>query len=205
MNTATEQAHAGQDHHGHQSDDELRTVNVHVNNQRIFLQPGPYDVPTFKKVAGVPQADDLEELVNCKLKPIADGATIHIKGCEVFISHVKDGGAPEVTNMSFPEDQAAELKLLCPDVSVVNEAGCTYLLLPGLNLPDGCSPASTDTLLCPAPVTATRPACSLRKGCSPRPSETGTRTASASSSTIGTLLVGRLALTSASHRWLQHT
>lgn len=52
--------------------------------------------------------------------------------------------------MTFPEDQVAELKLLCPDVSQVEEAGCTYLLLPGLNLPDGCSPARTDALLCPS-------------------------------------------------------
>lgn len=53
--------------------------------------------------------------------------------------------------MSFPEDQVAELKLLCPDVSEVEEAGCTYLLLPGLNLPDGCIPARTDAILCPTP------------------------------------------------------
>jgi hypothetical protein len=52
--------------------------------------------------------------------------------------------------MSFPEDQVAELKLLCPDVSEVEEAGCKYLLLPGLNLPDECSPARTDALLCPS-------------------------------------------------------
>ena len=41
----------------------------------------------------MPQADDLDELVNCKLKPVADDATVHIEGCEVFISHVKDGGS----------------------------------------------------------------------------------------------------------------
>jgi hypothetical protein len=52
--------------------------------------------------------------------------------------------------MSYPEDQVAELKLLCPDVSQVEEAGCTFLLLPGLNLPDGCRPARTDALLCPS-------------------------------------------------------
>jgi hypothetical protein len=51
--------------------------------------------------------------------------------------------------MSFPEDQVAELKQLCPDVSEYQEAGCTYLLLPGLILPDGCSPERTVALLCP--------------------------------------------------------
>ncbi len=51
--------------------------------------------------------------------------------------------------MSFPEDQIAELKQLCPDAKVYPEAGCTYLLLPGLSLPEGCEPATSDALLCP--------------------------------------------------------
>ena len=68
-------------------------VTTHINNQEVFLQAGRYDVPTFKKLAGVPQADDLDELVECKLRPIPDDATLHIKGCEIFISHVKDGGS----------------------------------------------------------------------------------------------------------------
>lgn len=52
--------------------------------------------------------------------------------------------------MSYPEDQVAELKLLCPGVCEVKEAGCTLYFLPGLILPDGCSPALTDALLCPS-------------------------------------------------------
>jgi hypothetical protein len=52
--------------------------------------------------------------------------------------------------MSFPKDQVEELKLLCPGVSQVEEAGRTYFLLPGLNLPEGCSPSRTDALLCPS-------------------------------------------------------
>ena len=51
--------------------------------------------------------------------------------------------------MRFSEEEVAELKRLCPDVSVVDEAGCSYLLLPGLNLPDGCTPTRTDAILCP--------------------------------------------------------
>lgn len=52
--------------------------------------------------------------------------------------------------MSFSEDQVAELKRLCPDLCEVVEANCSYVLLPGLNLPEGCSPARTDALLCPS-------------------------------------------------------
>jgi hypothetical protein len=52
--------------------------------------------------------------------------------------------------MGFPEDQVAELKLLCPEASEVAEAGLSYLLLPGLNLPEGCSTPRVDALLCPS-------------------------------------------------------
>lgn len=93
MNTTLEATGACREkdlhHHNHRCD----TVEIHVNNDKVTLQPGRYDVATFKKVAGIPQADELEELVNCKLKPVAEDATIHIQGCEVFISHVRDGGA----------------------------------------------------------------------------------------------------------------
>lgn len=93
METGNPEVRAGHDQHGHHDGGHCRTVDIHVNNKNVILQPGRYDVPTFKRVAGVPQADDLDELVNCKLKPVPDNATIHIEGCEVFISHVKDGGA----------------------------------------------------------------------------------------------------------------
>ena len=53
--------------------------------------------------------------------------------------------------MLFPEDQIAELKQLCPDVQLHEEAGCAFLLLPGLNLPEGCRPRTLDALLCPTP------------------------------------------------------
>jgi hypothetical protein len=53
--------------------------------------------------------------------------------------------------MSFTEEQVAELKQLCQAVRQYEEAGCTYLLLPGLNLPEGCSPSRLDALLCPTP------------------------------------------------------
>jgi hypothetical protein len=93
MSTIAEEARAGHDQHGHHDGGRCRTVEIHVNNKKVVLQPGRYDVPTFKKVTGVPQADDLDELVDCKLDHIPDDATIHIEGCEVFISHVKDGGS----------------------------------------------------------------------------------------------------------------
>jgi len=70
-----------------------QTVTVHVNNREVFLHEGHYPVTTLKKVSGVPLADDLDELVDCTLKPLADDGSVTIRGCEIFVSHVKDGGS----------------------------------------------------------------------------------------------------------------
>lgn len=52
--------------------------------------------------------------------------------------------------MVLPDDQVGELKRLSRIVQQFVEAGCTYLLL-HLSLPNGCTPASTDALLCLTP------------------------------------------------------
>ncbi len=52
--------------------------------------------------------------------------------------------------MAFPADQVAEVKQFCPDLQQCEEAGCAFLLLPMLTLPEGCSPRRTDALLCPS-------------------------------------------------------
>jgi hypothetical protein len=91
------ESHESGDAHGHgdrgHGHDCNHVVGVHVNNAKVVLQPGRYDVATFKKIAGVPQADDLDELVNCKLHHVPDNGHMNLKGCEIFISHVKEGGA----------------------------------------------------------------------------------------------------------------
>jgi hypothetical protein len=97
MDTVNEQAHAAEgshgQHEGHEPHPRCHTVDIYVDNKKVVLHPGRYDVTTLKKLAGVPQADDLDQLVACKLEPIRDDATVHIRGCEIFIAHVKDGGS----------------------------------------------------------------------------------------------------------------
>ena len=51
--------------------------------------------------------------------------------------------------MQFPGDQIEELKQLCPGARQHEESGIPYFFLPQLRLPDGCSPAQLDALLCP--------------------------------------------------------
>ncbi len=95
MSTAIEETRAGHDQHGHHHEehDHDRCVSIHVNNKEVFLHAGKYTVATIKKLAGVPLADDLDQLVDCELKPLPDDGHVHIHGGEILISHVKDGGS----------------------------------------------------------------------------------------------------------------
>lgn len=51
--------------------------------------------------------------------------------------------------MAFAADEIAELLQLVWRVHQAEEGGFTYFLLPELSLPDGCTPAMLDALLCP--------------------------------------------------------
>lgn len=51
--------------------------------------------------------------------------------------------------MSYPEDQVEELRQICPGARQCTESGVPYFFLPGLRLPDGCTPSQVDALLCP--------------------------------------------------------
>lgn len=51
--------------------------------------------------------------------------------------------------MKFPQDQIDELKKIFPEVSIYEEGGYTFFLIPNFELPKGCIPEKTDVLLCP--------------------------------------------------------
>lgn len=51
--------------------------------------------------------------------------------------------------MAYPQEQIDELKRYCSKVSGLAEGNATYLLLEGLQLPEGCEPSSSDALLRP--------------------------------------------------------
>jgi hypothetical protein len=77
--------------HGHEHDHELVTITVDTKPYKI--RHGQHTVVAIKQLAGVPLAYELEQLIAGKLTPLPDGATVTIKGGEVFLSHPKDGGA----------------------------------------------------------------------------------------------------------------
>lgn len=54
--------------------------------------------------------------------------------------------------MMYPEEQINELKEeIGPGVRVFDESGYSYIYIPGLKTPSGCTPERTDALLCPQP------------------------------------------------------
>jgi hypothetical protein len=51
--------------------------------------------------------------------------------------------------VSFLEDEINELKLAFSGLSTASEGGARFILMPQLELPDGCDPVVVDALLCP--------------------------------------------------------
>jgi hypothetical protein len=94
MESAIEQlSEACEGHQNHAGHELPATVVFRVDNREVFAHPGRYPVATVKKLAGVPLANDVDELVECVLKPLPDDGHVMIHGHEIFISHVKDGGS----------------------------------------------------------------------------------------------------------------
>ncbi len=68
-------------------------VTIQVDNKPYQIHRGRQSVSEIKRIAGVPQAFELEEVVGGKLVPLPDDGSVTLKGGEVFVSHPKDSGA----------------------------------------------------------------------------------------------------------------
>lgn len=73
--------------------EEPRLVEIHINRKPYQISRGKHTVAEIKKLGGVLVTDELEELINGKLDPLADDSSVLIKGCEKFFSHVRDGSS----------------------------------------------------------------------------------------------------------------
>jgi hypothetical protein len=70
-----------------------KLVTVTVNEQPKEVEKGKYSVVAFKALVGVPSDYVLDEFIDGVLTELADTATLHIKGGEKFVGHVKQGGS----------------------------------------------------------------------------------------------------------------
>jgi hypothetical protein len=68
-------------------------VHITINGVSKTIHRGRQTVSDIKTVGGVPQADELEQVIAGKLTPLPDGGAVTIKGGEVFMSHVRSGGS----------------------------------------------------------------------------------------------------------------
>lgn len=68
-------------------------VLITVNNQPKQIHRGNQSVLEIKRVGGVPQTDELAQLINGNLTPLKDTESVVIKGGEIFFSHVRDGAS----------------------------------------------------------------------------------------------------------------
>lgn len=68
-------------------------VNVSINDIETSIHRGRQSVEEIKTAGEVPLNHMLEQLIDGQLTPLGDNDSVVIKGGEVFISHIKDGGS----------------------------------------------------------------------------------------------------------------
>lgn len=68
-------------------------VSITINNQSYTVHRGDTTVVALKQLAGIPEAYELEEIVDGKLVPLSDNQRVVIKGGERFVSHPRTGAS----------------------------------------------------------------------------------------------------------------
>jgi hypothetical protein len=68
-------------------------VTITVGIKDVQIHRGSQSVSAIKDAGGVPPADALEQVVDDRLTPLADGDSVTIKGGEKFVSHPRDSGS----------------------------------------------------------------------------------------------------------------
>jgi hypothetical protein len=73
--------------------DANRLVEIKINGKQFRIRRGRHTVQEIKRLGGVPLADDLEQIIDGKMKLLPDDGAVEIKGGEVFVSHPKGSTA----------------------------------------------------------------------------------------------------------------
>ena len=68
-------------------------VQITINGVAKTIHRGRRTVVEITQLGAVPRADELEQLIEGKLQPLADDGAVTIKGGEVFMSHARSGGS----------------------------------------------------------------------------------------------------------------
>ena len=68
-----------------------KIVQVTIDGKQKPIQAGIYTVTELKRVLGVDPSRVLDEVIGSEFKELPDNGTVHIKGGEIFVSHVRQG------------------------------------------------------------------------------------------------------------------
>ena len=68
-------------------------VNITINDTERSIHRGRQTVVEIKAVGEVTLNHELEQIIDGKFVPLEDNGSVVIKGGEVFISHIKNGGS----------------------------------------------------------------------------------------------------------------
>ena len=68
-----------------------KLVQVTIDGKHKMIQAGTYTVTELKRGIGVDPPRVLDEVIGGEFKELPDNGTVHIKGGEIFVSHVRQG------------------------------------------------------------------------------------------------------------------
>jgi hypothetical protein len=88
---STQSTDVAEQHKGEDTDRHFVDVTLDGNLKHVLK--GKHVVSVFKAELGVPPDYELDEVVDGEFRPLSDDSVIHIKGKEVFVSHVRRGAS----------------------------------------------------------------------------------------------------------------
>jgi hypothetical protein len=68
-----------------------KLVQVTIDGKQTTIQAGMYTVTELKRVLGIDPSRVLDEVIGGEFKELPDNGTVHVKGGEIFVSHVRQG------------------------------------------------------------------------------------------------------------------
>lgn len=74
-------------------EEHTKFVQIIINGKEKSIIRGEHTVNEIKILGDIQQGWELEMIVNQKLTPLKDDATIFIKGGDEFVGHVRDGSS----------------------------------------------------------------------------------------------------------------
>lgn len=70
-------------------------VSITVNGNECKIHRGRQTVAEIKRGGNVPAADELSQIIDGKITPLADDGSVVIKGGEIFVSNVRSGSSSQ--------------------------------------------------------------------------------------------------------------